>query len=95
MVTLINERGLEMHDPPHPGEVLRGLYLEPLGFTVRRTNIQERLLGYLRRCIGALDADGVQLFAAGEGRQPLRLTTSWNQPNDLRLLTLRPILSHE
>lgn len=23
-----------MHDPPHPGEVLRGLYLEPLGLTV-------------------------------------------------------------
>ena len=23
-----------MHDPPHPGEVLKELYLEPLGLTV-------------------------------------------------------------
>lgn len=26
-----------MHDPPHPGEVLRGLYLEPLGLSVKET----------------------------------------------------------
>ncbi len=25
---------LEMYSPPHPGEVLRGLYLKPLGLTV-------------------------------------------------------------
>jgi antitoxin HigA-1 len=25
-----------MHNPPHPGEVLKGLYLEPLGLTVTR-----------------------------------------------------------
>jgi len=25
---------MEMHNPPHPGEVLRELYLEPLGLTV-------------------------------------------------------------
>ena len=23
-----------MHDPPHPGEVLRGLYIEPEGLTI-------------------------------------------------------------
>jgi plasmid maintenance system antidote protein VapI len=23
-----------MHNPPHPGEVIRGLYLEPLGVSV-------------------------------------------------------------
>ena len=27
---------MTMHDPPHPGEVLRELYLEPLGLTVTR-----------------------------------------------------------
>jgi len=25
---------MEMHDPPHPGEIIRGLCLEPLGLTV-------------------------------------------------------------
>lgn len=25
-----------MYNPPHPGEVLKGLYLEPLGLTVTR-----------------------------------------------------------
>jgi addiction module HigA family antidote len=27
---------LHMHDPPHPGEVIRDLCLEPLGLTVSR-----------------------------------------------------------
>jgi addiction module HigA family antidote len=27
---------MTMHDPPYPGEVLRELYLEPLGLTVTR-----------------------------------------------------------
>ena len=26
---------LTMHDPPHPGEILKSLYVEPLGLTVR------------------------------------------------------------
>jgi addiction module HigA family antidote len=26
---------MKMHNPPHPGEVLRGLYLEPLDLTVK------------------------------------------------------------
>ena len=26
-----------MHNPPHPGEVLRGLCLEPLGLTIKET----------------------------------------------------------
>lgn len=30
----ITETTLEMYHPPHPGEVLRGLYLTPLGLTV-------------------------------------------------------------
>ncbi len=51
MVTIISERGLEMHDPPHPGEVLRGLYLEPLGLTVteaaRRIDVTRKTLSEL------------------------------------------------
>lgn len=34
MVTITRERPFEMHNPPHPGEVLRDLYLKPLGLTV-------------------------------------------------------------
>ncbi len=26
---------MKMYNPPHPGEVLKGLYLEPLGMTVK------------------------------------------------------------
>lgn len=28
---------MKMHNPPHPGEVLQGLYLEPAGLTVTET----------------------------------------------------------
>lgn len=27
---------MAMHDPPHPGEFIREVYLEPFGITVRR-----------------------------------------------------------
>ena len=27
-------KSMQMHDPPHPGEVLRELYIEPLGMSV-------------------------------------------------------------
>lgn len=26
---------MKMHNPPHPGEILRGLYLEPINLTVK------------------------------------------------------------
>jgi antitoxin HigA-1 len=26
---------MDMHDPPHPGEILRMLYLDPLGLTIK------------------------------------------------------------
>ena len=50
-ITSVGEKGLEMHDPPHPGEVLRGLYLEPLELTVteaakrKRKTLRVRQLG--------------------------------------------------
>jgi addiction module HigA family antidote len=31
------KRSFEMFNPPHPGEVLRELYLKPLGLTVTQT----------------------------------------------------------
>lgn len=52
MVTITSAgTGLEMHDPPHPGEVLRGLYLEPLGLTVTET---ARRLGVTRKTLSEL-----------------------------------------
>ena len=34
MLTITDEKFLEMHNPPHPGKVFRRLYLDPLGFTI-------------------------------------------------------------
>ncbi len=39
---------MEMHDPPHPGEVFRRLYLEPLGLTV---TMAARRLGVARKTL--------------------------------------------
>jgi addiction module HigA family antidote len=40
-----------MHNPPHPGEVLRGLYMEPLGLTVTEL---ARALGVSRKAVSQL-----------------------------------------
>ena len=40
-----------MHNPPHPGEVLRELYLEPLGVTVTAA---ARSLGVSRKAFSEL-----------------------------------------
>lgn len=50
-ITSVGEKGFEMHDPPHPGEVLRGLYLEPLGLTVTET---AKRLGVARKTLSEL-----------------------------------------
>ncbi|HSR67994.1 MAG TPA: HigA family addiction module antitoxin [Acidobacteriota bacterium] len=42
---------MRMHNPPHPGEVLRELCLEPLGLTV--TNAAEAL-GVSRKTLSAI-----------------------------------------
>lgn len=42
---------MEMYDPPHPGEVLKELYLEPLGLTVTET---AEALGVSRKTLSAL-----------------------------------------
>ena len=42
---------LRMHDPPHPGEVLRQLCLEPLGLSV--TEVAEGL-GVSRKTLSAI-----------------------------------------
>ncbi|MGH8163035.1 MAG: HigA family addiction module antitoxin [Rhodanobacteraceae bacterium] len=34
MKTITRTPGIRQHNPPHPGEVLSGLWMEPLGLTV-------------------------------------------------------------
>jgi addiction module HigA family antidote len=41
----------KMHNPPHPGEVLRGLCLEPLGLTVTGA---ARALGVSRKTLSSI-----------------------------------------
>ncbi len=42
---------MQMHDPPHPGEVLRELCLEPLGLTVTEA---ARALDVSRKTLSAI-----------------------------------------
>lgn len=42
---------MTMHDPPHPGEVLRELHLEPLGLTVTRA---AQALGVSRKALSSV-----------------------------------------
>jgi addiction module HigA family antidote len=50
-MTITKEKEYEMHEPPHPGEVLRELYLEPLGLTVTET---AKRLGVTRKTLSEL-----------------------------------------
>jgi addiction module HigA family antidote len=42
---------MKMHNPPHPGEILRELCLEPLGLSVTRT---AQALGVSRKTLSAI-----------------------------------------
>lgn len=42
---------MNMHNPPHPGEVLRGLCLEPLGLTITAA---AEALGVSRKTLSAI-----------------------------------------
>jgi addiction module HigA family antidote len=42
---------MRMHNPPHPGEVLKSLCLEPLGLTITSAS---RALGVSRRTLSAI-----------------------------------------
>jgi antitoxin HigA-1 len=42
---------MKMHNPPHPGEILKALCLEPLGLTVTAA---ARALGVSRRTLSAI-----------------------------------------
>jgi addiction module HigA family antidote len=42
---------MQMHNPPHPGAVLRGLYMEPLGLSVSGL---ARALGLSRKAVSQI-----------------------------------------
>jgi antitoxin HigA-1 len=47
----ITEKTMRMHSPAHPGEVLRELYLEPLGITITQA---ATALGVTRKHVSAI-----------------------------------------
>ena len=50
-MTITRDEHFEMHEPPHPGEVLRELYLDPLGLTVTES---AKRLGVTRKTLSEL-----------------------------------------
>lgn len=42
---------MRMHNPPHPGEILSELWLEPLGLTITQT---AKHLNVTRKCVSSL-----------------------------------------
>ena len=42
---------MKMHNPPHPGEILKGLCLEPMGLSVTRT---AEALGISRKTLSGI-----------------------------------------
>ena len=51
MKTITSNMRIRQHNPPHPGEVLAGLWMEPLGLTV--TALAERL-GVARKTVSKI-----------------------------------------
>lgn len=48
---IATERNLKMHNPPHPGEVIKALCLEPLGLTITDA---ARSLGVSRKTLSGI-----------------------------------------
>lgn len=51
MRTITESNPMRMHNPPHPGETLKSLCLEPLGITVTQT---AEALGVSRKTLSAI-----------------------------------------
>lgn len=64
-----------MHNPAHPGEVLKELYLEPLGLTVTEA---ARKLGVSRKTLSQL----VNTHAGVSPEMALRLAKAFNTTPD-------------
>jgi antitoxin HigA-1 len=51
MRIIIEVNAMRMHNPPHPGEILKKLCLEPMGLTVTRA---ARALGVSRKTLSSI-----------------------------------------
>ena len=67
---------MEMHNPPHPGEVLKGLYVEPLGLKINE--IAERL-GVERKAISRI----LNGRAGISAEMAIRLSRAFNTTPDV------------
>jgi addiction module HigA family antidote len=91
-----------MHNPPHPGEVLQGLYLEPLGLTVKeaasalgvsRTALSQIIHGHARLSVEM----GVRLAKAFRTTPELWLRLQlardlWEARRQRKALRVKPLL---
>ncbi len=62
---------MKMHRPAHPGEVLRNMYIEPLGLTVTET---AKALGITRKALSEL----VNMRSGISTAMALRLSKAFN-----------------
>ncbi|MBI4082647.1 MAG: HigA family addiction module antidote protein [Candidatus Lambdaproteobacteria bacterium] len=96
---------LRMHNPPHPGEVLRDLCLEPLGLTVAET---ARAIGVSRTALSQfvnghtrLSLDMARRLAAAFRTSPeswLNLQHAhdlWRARKDRTRLRVRPLVARK
>ena len=74
----MKEKDLKMHNPPHPGEVLKGLYIEPLGITITLFAAKIRV----RR---ATASDLINGKSAVTPRMAIKLSRAFNTTPDLWL----------
>lgn len=61
----------KMYNPPHPGEVLQGLWLEPLGLTITKT---AEILGVSRKTVSNIINAKVPL----SGEMAMRISIAFN-----------------
>lgn len=65
---------MQMHNPPHPGEVIRDLCLEPLGLTVtaaaKALGVSRRTLSELLNGRRGISAEMAVRLSLGFGRSP-------------------------
>ena len=69
---------MNMHRPVHPGEVLRDMYIEPLGLTVTET---AKALGVTRKALSEL----VNMRSGVSMTMSLRLSKAFNTTPELWL----------
>ncbi len=72
----MKERNLQMHNPPHPGEILKEMYIEPLGITI---TLFAKKIGVRR----ATASDLINGKSAITPRMAIKLSKAFNTTPDL------------